>query len=303
MESEKLKVNFQQSMETLSDLYKLGQPAVYPLIDRLHYHVQEINDLANKRLGTKRFKSLESLYVNSINDQIKNSFQKNGFKSNISVINQFDSPSLSNLEKILLLFPESLKLCHEFQFKKFITVSLRNDGFSFEGLAPIDLDLESLRMQAYQAIRCFLNERCLFTFNIFETNSVENFKIKFNFTIEDSLNAPFAIRLSENKEVWLSSVVKSFIVPHSDFSKFQNYPTLLIDKNLNVRHHENAQNLIFKSDSEARLFHFPFLFRPLSLIIKRNFLESSEDVGSHSFDNTFNDLDIIKIDLFKIFQK
>lgn len=305
MEQRSLKTNLKQGLETLGDLYALGDANLYPLFDRLHYHLHEISSQKEKLVTVKEFSSLRKVFLKEVENQIKEFFRTKPCGQLIDVIDELNDPGLDTLDKIVDCFPVAGKVCDLFSFEGKITVSLANDNFSFKGKVPFDMDFEELREETYRLTRLFLKKEVLFTFNVFETGDSNTFNLEFNFHFNTTGMAPYLIQVNKETVLSLSPIVKTFSRPMADLEKVGEHSVFLIDEDLVAKKMDRFSFLKCIQDQNYHLFHFPFLFRPISLIIKRSNFGGKGTIEAHKL-GPFQDeanLRVLELDLFKIFQK
>ncbi len=314
MEKSLFRKNIEQSLVTLDDLYSLGDPQLYPLIERLHFHLHEIDNgrkkdklffkELHKKPKTKELKNLNRIFLNEI-DRLKVELFKSlpsGVKLNL--INSLEEASLEQLDQIIESFPMLRETAEVFRFENTIRLWLYNDCFSFTGEVSLEVDLESLRDRAYALTRRMFNSEILFTFEIFESNTDGYFSITFHCHLKNSENQPFFVPVDEDKILKLSGLLENFKRPLSELRHLGSHQVFEIKSSLDIEElsNENIEKVSHRND--GFLFHFPFLFRPLSLIINGGSgAELSENREEWSDMCAENKLSIIELDLFSLVQK
>jgi len=289
------RTNIEQGLSTLEDLYSLGDASLYPLIERLHYHFHEIENNRNQAsLEKKDFRHLTRLFESELNNQVKNFFRNAGAGCQVNLINGLDDASLDQLDDIVETFPLLCEATKLFQFQKTIKIWLYNDCFSVTGEIPHDLNFEELREESYKLTRKFFKKNMLFTFKVFETNEEGSFSIKFTCHLKNSENAGVLVPLDNKKTLKLSGTMESFLIPNESFSQLGNHQVFYLNKDLVVCEATAEQKSSLLTEKDWIVFHFPFLFRPLSLIIER----ASADEITYSSEGT----KVLNFDLFSLIQ-
>lgn len=305
MEKGELKENFEQGIETLGDLYTLGDSSLYPLIDRLHFHFNEINSIQEKPRKTSDFRSLKKLFLNSLNENILEFFRDKGRGVKVDFVDLLDNPNLESLDHLTASFPLAGEVCSLFSFQKNIKITLRNNSFSFRGKVPFDLDLESLREETYRLTRVFLKNKILFTFDLFESSREAGlFDIQFDFHLQNKGQSPCLIQVNRNHVLSLSGVIKKFQRSSESLEKIGDHNVFVLKDDLEVAKLDRITFLNCYQDKNYELFHFPFLFRPISLIM-RGYNSSQEEEYLSENDGALessNNL-LFEIDLFSLLKK
>lgn len=305
MEEGSLKENFKQGLETLGDLYALGDSRLYPLFDRLHFHLNEINALKEKSKRVGEYRSLRRLFINNLNENILNFFRDYHRPITIDLVDTMVDPKLESLDHMSSVFPLAGEVCKLFSFQKNIKIVLKNNSFSFQGKVPFDLNLEHLREETYRLTRLFLKNNVLFTFKVLESLNKDLFELEFDFHFDDSDVAPHLIQINKSQVLKLSGVIKSFKRPMHDLEKVGEHNVFLLTEDLEVKKLDRIAFLDCYNDKNYELFHFPFLFRPISLIIKRSIYGGKESINESRLMplQSGKSLEVLNIDLFEIFQK
>lgn len=305
MEQRSLKANLKQGLETLGDLYALGDANLYPLFDRLHYHLHEISSQKETIEKVDNFSSLRKVFLKEVENQLKEFFRTKPNGQIIEVVDQLKDPGLDTLDKIIDCFPVAGKVCDLFSFQGKISIALANDSFSFRGRVPFDMNFEELREETYRLTRLFLKKEVLFTFNVFETGEANTFNLEFNFHFNAKSMSPYLIQVNNDTILSLSPVVKTFTRPMADIEKVGEHSVFLIDEDLTAKKMDRFSFLKCIQDQNYHLFHFPFLFRPISLIIKRSNFGGKGTIDAQKLVPLQDEasLRVLDLDLFKIFQK
>lgn len=304
MENGHLKDNFKQGMDTLGDLYSLGDSSLYPIIDRLHFHLNEINLVQRVASTEQEFSSLRRLFNKEIDYLVSDFFREQPIGVKVDILNNLENPNLRTLDRLVATFPLAGDVCRLFSFQKNVCITITNNKFSFCGDVPLGLDFEALRLESYRLTRLFLDKNILFTFQVFETNSSDTFSIQFDFHM-DGDDSPLLIHVKEDTVLSLSPVMKAFSRPLEDIEKIGEHNIFFINEDYKATPLDRLNLLNFIQDQNYHLFHFPFLFRPISLIIKRSIYGGTGAIDSGRLSNLSeeNSLKVLPINLFEIFQK
>lgn len=305
MEEGSLKENFKQGLETLGDLYALGDSRLYPLFDRLHFHLNEINALKTKPQRVGEYRSLRRLFINNLNENILNFFRDYHRPITIDLVDTMVDPKLESLDHMSSVFPLAGEVCKLFSFQRNIKIVLKNNSFTFKGKVSFDLNLEHLREETYRLTRIFLKNNVLFTFKVLESLNKDLFELEFDFYFDDHDVESHLIQINKYQVLKLSGVIKSFKRPMHDLEKVGEHNVFLLTEDLEVKKLDRIAFLDCHYDKNYELFHFPFLFRPISLIIKRSIYGGKESINESRLMplQSGKSLEVLNIDLFEIFQK
>lgn len=302
MEVAKEKDNFKDIFNTLEDLYLLGDSSLYPLFERLHFHLNEIKSSPTEKDGAS-LSQLNSLFEEKIKAEILNLFRDSDTGTQIDLLNKMKEPSLRQMDTVLKVFPLAKELIQDFEVDKKVKILIENETISFEGEVSLNKDLEGLRDQAYKLTRKLFEQRVLLTFDIFETSKKESFAIRFKFSFSHS-DQKFNHQISSNKTLVLPVLFERFGVALDQIRDIGPHPIFELTESFDLKVISDREDLDqFNTDCDLA-FHFPFLFRPISLIM-RGYNSSKEEEYLSENDGALessNNL-LFEIDLFSLLKK
>jgi hypothetical protein len=302
MEVAKEKDNFKDIFNTLEDLYLLGDSSLYPLFERLHYHLNEIKSSPTEKDGAS-LSQLHSLFKEKIKAEIIELFRDSPSGTQIDLLNKMEDPTLKQMDTVLKVFPLAKELIQDFQVDKKVKILIENETIRFEGEVSLDKDLEGLRDQAYRLTRKLFEQRVLLTFDIFETSKKESFAIRFKFSFSHC-DRKFNHQISANKTLVLPVLFERFSVALDKIRNIGSHPIFELTETFDLKVISEREDLDqFNTESDLA-FHFPFLFRPISLIM-RGYNSSGEEEYLSESDGTFESSSnlLFEIDLFSLLKK
>lgn len=305
------KDNYQKSLQTLEDLYLLGEPNLYPVIDRLYFHLEQMSLASKVSLPELTHKNLRSLFIEKVNLLVDDFFHNLSHKAKVTFDHNLNSCELSELDSIVQVLPMIFELSGQFSFERNFNISVQKEKITFKGDVSTGLDLESLRLDSYRMLRYFFSKEVWFTFDIFESRDSDFFTLGFTFTFKDP-KRKLLINQGRGNFLTLNKEIEQFQQNISQLKRLGNHHIIVIGLEANVKTYDSFKSIPIPEENCRVIFHFPFLFRPISLIIKGNIdeaLDSScpdssatgcrKEEKSPSSEYNLNNLEI---DLFKIFQ-
>ena len=268
----KVKSHFDQSLTTLDDLYTLGGMELYPLFDRLHFHLDQMKE--GGMLGEGKFPELKKLFTEKITGYLDQFYQAAEAKTQFNIVPYYENMSLHDLETTCGVLPVIFEAGSLFKFSGPTKMVIKSSEIIFKGRTSSKLNFAELREETYRMIRHFLNKKVLFTFEIFELSDPEYIDLEFKFTYHSKDSGYYMINNPEQMSFVFDSFVKKFVLNSSEAMMKGKHEVYLIDKNCTLKTFSNKSiKQVFDSSVElpfdgTTILHFPFLFRPLSLIIE-----------------------------------
>lgn len=302
METKRANDNFKDIYSTLEDLYLLGDSSLYPLFERLHFHLNEIKEV-KKEEKVPDLDNLSSLFEEKIKSEIVTFFRDSEVGSQIDLLNKMRNPSLRQMDTILNIFPMAKELIKDFQLHKNIQITLENETILFEGEVSLENNLEDLRDRTYMLTRRLFKERVLLTFDLFETQKRDSYRISFKFSFSHS-QEKFKFDIGKDKVLMLPVLFDQFRTSLSQVEKLGPHRVYELTDSFDLKVLNREKDLDSFHQESDLVFHFPFLFRPISLIMKRYFSPKGEEYQSEKDGmlNASNSL-LFEVDLFSLLQK
>ena len=244
------------------DLYKLSSPEMLPVLDTLF---TRINESESKKSSTDyNLPNLSNFVEASIKDICASHFERWAKRSSQIVLTPKISLQtweiyLSSLSSIFLFVkkfvPDDVGIFFEHDR---IKINMRvSEGFadavSSESVFPI--------------LRNFLREKILPITKMLSSKKEVSFE--FIFFLDKSADF-MAIPLNETMNLALNSKIMSFEVSEKKVRSMSAHLCLLVDENGKLMKFSSFPEHLNYSDKKRIFFLFPFLFRPISIIIELN---------------------------------
>jgi hypothetical protein len=258
-----------KALEAIEDLYALGDTELYPLFDRLFYQIGELSRLSSSYIepNIPRYNGIESLFQKHTERLVQAYFSSLGPDCQVSFLNELKDASISRVDLICELLPHVFNAGAIFNFQKNLAIELRNNEVIFRGKVLLTDDLEKLRLDCYRLSRTFLDFRVLFTFESLEADCGSLYDIEFKFSIPEESSQVFAIKMETQKWLSFPKVIGRFQVELEKLKSIGNHKIYTIDEEYQLKGVSLNEVDEFTQKSGVTALHFPFLFRPISLII------------------------------------
>ncbi len=269
MELTKKERNFSKTIECIEDLYVLGDSSLYPLFDRLFFQVDELSRLSESKQDAicPKYNSIQNLFQKHIERLILVYFGSQSQSCQVAFCSDLDTASIDRIDFICELLPQVFNCGSTFNFEKKLAIKINENIITFKGKVNLPQNLEKLRLDCYRLTRTFLNYKVLFTFKSLEADKENLYDIEFRFTIPDELDNVFGIKLSPSKWISFPSFVADFQLSLDALMTMGNHTIYKVDENYQLKTSSMHEIENFSQKDKAVVLHFPFLFRPISLII------------------------------------
>ena len=269
MELTKKEQKFSKALEVIEDLYALGDADLYPVFDRLFYQVGELSRISDESLNDAlpKFNNVHNLFEIHVQRLVKIYFDSLPVGCQVSFTSCLAKASMARVDFICELLPQIFNCGSIFNFQESLAIDLREDEIFFKAKVELPVDLENLRMDCYRLSRTFLDYGVLFTFQSLEADGNSQYDIEFKFSLPEESSRVFGLELSESRWISFPSLIGKFEVDPTELKSIGNHKIFTIDENYQLKATSLCDAEQFIKKERVTALHFPFLFRPISLII------------------------------------
>ncbi len=260
--------DFKHGMDAIEDLHRLANPSLSPVISRVHYHLAEIRRKATESLedhpGLKPLKS-------KIKEEFKFLIEEAALTiENCQQLVITDNNAKLNLMqwgRLIETVPLAIQLISLFPIKGMMEVNYTNKSLVINSNLKSYHELDKIKAEVYAFSRKLFHLKCLPTFEIVGAHKVQ---FKFDFSHVDDFT--YSIDLNK-KRVNLSNIFPDYQIPIQKIEAIDNQTALIMSAKGEFYYFEKLKASTIQTailnGAKPALFHFPFLFRPLSIIIPR----------------------------------
>jgi hypothetical protein len=307
--------DFDKSLSTLEDIQLLSEFSMSPLIGRAYFHLSEMKRKADEvNMGVVASYDAVANVLDEKFESIITEFFNN--KAKFKKFDYFKSTSKIDLKKWNLIFetiPEILSVVSLFNYFGAVEANLDDSRLVVTGLILENGHIEMNRKFIYVATRKLLRQNILLTFNLEKTERSGLFKLVLKVDIShDDLfvyRVNFKVSPKENYYVGFSNIFCQYRALLDDVKSVGEHNVVEVTNDLQLRHSFEIPDLTRLESANKEILHFPFLFRPLSIILpmKGNLSTDaySRSLASSQDDNYTREHDVSTyyrtIDFFSLF--
>lgn len=295
--------DFEKSLDALEDIQLLSEFSVSPLVSHAYFHLSEMKrkadavssgqvshfDAVGKVLDEKLSSIVDEFFGN------KARFKSYEFYKNTKKID------LKKWNLVLDTIPEILSLVTLFNYHGAVDIRFDENRLMVSGLILEDGNLERSRKLIYVITRKLLRSKVLLTFNLEKTARAGLFKLdlKADLSHDDSLvyRVHFKINKQEQYLVGFSNVFCQYRSQLENIKQVGDHNIVEIGSDLSVKHYVGLPELSRLDSANKEILHFPFLFRPLSII-----LPVKGNLVTEAFSRSLDDENKRKQDVSKYFR-
>ncbi|MCO4792740.1 MAG: hypothetical protein KC493_03450 [Bacteriovoracaceae bacterium] len=273
--------DYQQGKEVLEDLRHLGDTNLAPLISRAHHHLFEIKRKAESNLkNPDLYSNVNDILNTHVENMIHLYLKKN---QNLSTVNlNLDSGKwgLHDWNMFVEIIPTILTTCSQFDFLNTVSFYQMGRNFFMTGALALGSDISKNRRNLYGLFRKFVSKKVLMTYELSESTEegVILCTLKFNLSHRDDVVYFLPVGQHSLFNLALTNLFADYTV--EDFSALQGvkHTCIKINEKFETEKLETIPDDLFEKNPGCELFHFPFLFHPVSMIIpEQGFLKVLDD--------------------------
>ncbi len=264
--------NYSQGMDALEDIQSLSGNSLTPLINQASFHLSEVRRKAEKSVSNiESFKKVSTFLEDTLDCMMKKFFLDK-FPGRQLLYQKTQSPiSLKVWNRLLGVLPPVLTVVQTFPYIGTINVQVREDRVVFRGLAKVNTDIQKYRKLIYVMTCKLLKQDSLFTFKVEDVGREGYYWLELCLDVGHDVNRVYRLDLREKHGVILgfSSIFKNYSLPISEIENLGRHLCIEINEDMKVDKFYRVPSHYLKSFGDRELLHFPFLFRPVSLIIPK----------------------------------
>lgn len=259
---------FYKGINALDEVFSIGGKELVPIVNKISHYFYENERIWQKRLlNSQSSKTLEGVFRKEMSGIFK------GLLLSTNEISQIDfliseNLNLSNWENVFSITPKLIRLIRLLGISEDLILTIEDGRLHTRGKVTHSLKSRSLRLSCYQLTRELFNIETLLTYKLEEENDQVYISLDFNFEKSDDLY--YGLTLNQNKEVLLlNHFFKKFVTSVEKLSNISSHRVVEIHDDGNITYNDR---LFYKSTEQMNgreIIHFPFLFRPFSIIIPR----------------------------------
>jgi hypothetical protein len=294
MEDKNYQNDFEKSLKTLEDIQYLSEFSISPLIGRAYYYLSEMKRKADSlKLGQV---SGFELVANVLDEKLEAIF--NEYYSNKHKFKEYEykkDTSKIDLQKwnlILEIIPEVLSVVGLFNYHGKVETFLNENRILISGHIRQDSSLDINRKFIYVITRKLIKRKVLLTFDVAESGRTGLYKLdlKIDISHDDSLVYKVLFKPSSmfNHVIGFSNIFCHYRSQFDDVKMIGDHNVIEVCNDLSVRHTFGIPDLSRIESANKEILHFPFLFRPVSIILPLKGNLSSDSFSRGLDDKSMN---------------
>lgn len=264
--------DYDKGLSTLEDIQMLSEFSVSPLVSHAYFYLSEMKRKADA-ISTGQVSQFDQ--VGKVLDEKLTSIVGEFFgnKSRFKEYNYQKDTNKIDLKKwnmVLETIPEILSVVTLFNYHGGADVRFDENRFSVSGLILQDGNLERNRKLIYVLTKKLLRNKVLLTFNLESTARTGLFKLDLRADLSHDETLNYRVNFKVDGEHYLigfSNVFCHYRSSLEDVKLTGDHNIIEIRSDLSVHHRFGIPELTRIESANKEILHFPFLFRPLSIIL------------------------------------
>lgn len=265
--------DFEKSLSTLEDIQLLSEFSLSPLIGRAYYYLSEMKRKADEKVvgPVKAYDHVAKVLDEKLESIIAEFFSN---KSKFKGYAYSKSTSKIDLKKwnlILEILPEVLSVVSLFNYHGSMDVRLDDSRLLVSGIILEEGHLQMNRKFIYVVTRKLLRQKVLLTFNLEKTSRLGMFRLdlKVDISHDESLVYKVKFNVSSNETycVGFSNIFCHYRALLENVKEVGEHTVIEVGSDLSVKTFMGVPDLTRLESANKEILHFPFLFRPVSIIL------------------------------------
>lgn len=245
----------------------------------------------------ENFKALADLFEFQFKHVVSFYLKHNGLIKDFKLNIENRSFSLNSWNKTLGELDLFSRLLVLFPLKNHLKIELKNEMILVTSeIFKSDVDLDK-RGMAYKLTRDYLKAKQWLTYSITESDS-HYAQVTFKIDLSHNEGREYLFEVRQKSFLSFSASIKNYQVTFDKIDSHLEHMVLEVDENCQLQIHNQISELPNLENGQFSLFHFPFLFRPVSLIIPTRGI-----LGEKADRSQDREIVIAEIDFFDAFNK
>jgi hypothetical protein len=263
-------LSYNHSVAAIEDLRSLVASDFKPVADLALFHMQEFKQQSDYDwcINQQAFSQVNS----TLEKQIKSLFDfystTNKLISKVHFNHDRKTFDLTSWDRMLSTLDLILRSLSFFRFYGPISVQLKSNQLTVQAAFKKMKCEGEIRVRLYGLIREFLKKETIFTFNLNENNGLELLALNFDFSHR---NDEFLVFETDSRPLAFSSVLKRYELKNKESLGDMKHQVVIVDSSYQLSTYDRIPMEFLNSNlangSSISMYHLPFLFKPLSLII------------------------------------
>lgn len=307
--------DYEKSLDTLEDIQRLSEFSLSPLISRIYFHLSEMKRKAEaERLTLVNpyetiNKVLDEKFENIIHEYFGNKLKFKNYDYQKSI----DKIDLKKWNLILEVIPEFLSIVSLFNYHGQVDISLDNRAIEVSGLILEDGQVEHNRKFIYLLTRKLLSLKTLLVFKLNKTERTGLFKLDLKLDLSYDEESVYEVKFHTGDFETLSIGFPNLFCDYQSSSEqivhSGEHNIIEIYNDLTIDHKFGMPDFSSLESSTKEILHFPFIFRPVSIILPISGSQVKDSVfrnKSKNFEDDYKEQDVSnyfqKFDFFSLFK-
>lgn len=265
--------DFEKSLSTLEDIQLLSEFSVSPLVSHAYYYLSEMKRKADAIASTSvaEYEQVGKVLDEKLASIISEFFGNKSRYKEFNYTREVEKIDLKKWNQVLETIPEILSIVTLFNYHGEVDVRFNEGRFLISGLILQDGNLERSRKLIYVITRKLLRSKVLLTFSLEKTARTGLFKLDLKADLSHDESLVYRVLFNVNKDekylVGFSNVFCQYRAHLEDVKLAGEHNIIEIRTDMTIKHTMGIPELSRIESANKEILHFPFLFRPLSIIL------------------------------------
>ena len=302
--------DFEKSLDALMDIQMLSEFTVSPIVSHAYFYLSEMKRKADALKTGQRgqLSNIQNVLETKMTEIFDLHFKESSRFKSYTLIKSTKNIDLNKWNQLFDTIPEILSLTTFFNYHGEVGVLFDENRIEISGLVLEDGNIETNRKLIYVITRKLLRAKVLLTFSLEKSARAGLIKLVLKADISHNENytyrVPFKVSAKEYYIVGFSNILHRYRTQLDDVKKAGKHNIIEIDNELNVKHSFDIPELTTTESANKEILHFPFIFRPVSIIlpvkgslVTETFSKSLEDENKRNQDvsNHFRSIDFFSL--------
>ncbi|MCK5074000.1 MAG: hypothetical protein KAQ98_11275 [Bacteriovoracaceae bacterium] len=271
MHQENFQQSFHKGITALEELQSLAPVKLTPMVSRAWSHFSEMKRVVEKSRDEVDSYGVIARFLNdSIRSMMSDFMLSRSDVAQVNLTGDFEKLNFLKWNKMLEAFPKLMKIVGFFRFENVLEIGLSSTGIKVAGSIHCEQNITDHRLNCYSVLRELIRQETLLTFKITERVGSKCPALELFLDFSHDPTKIYALDLMKTSDIILgfSNVFENYILSNEQIQNIGKHVCLEITRDLELkRYNQIPEQMKRVSSGQSNVVHFPFLFRPVSIII------------------------------------
>jgi len=261
--------NYEKSLNVLEDLHNLAPADMKKIVEQAMFYITNLPAEFTKKYSTDKYQQIIAYIESLVQFKLKCFYRDQKYLTASTSKVDFSCLTIKDCDRLISGVQEFFQVAHYFEWIKDVDIQLTAGKLTFRGQISKGLEaLQSNRPQIYALYRKLFKKKSILVYDL-NLNEKNDLYLTLCLDFSHSDEKIYQVNFGSEKEllVGFSHIFPHYSMEGEQLRSLERHLVVEISRELKIDKTYRIKEKYFTSLEGKEILHFPFLFRPVSLII------------------------------------